>query len=356
MKNERYGVGIAGLGLIARTHATAYLANPEQVDLVAVCDSNPEVANAFAAEFGCKAYTDYHQMIADPEIDCLDLILPHFLHKEAALAVLDAGKHLLLEKPVAPNYPDSLEIYQRARKAGVHFMVAENTRYIAAYRAIADLLSVGEIGQINHVRTQLRSNEKLHLSQEGNWRTKFDLGGGLVLDTGAHSFYLIAWLVDEVAELRAVGRKVFALPNEIEDTAEVTGLLKNGAHFSCMFTSVSEAPHSERLELYGTDGVIIMDQAQDPVVRVFNGSRDYAGTGVPSVPFALDAWHPGGWHFESVLLEVQDFIDSLVSHRQPQIDSRDTVYAIGVVDSAYRSIRSDQSLIDLRGFSREDIR
>ncbi|MDR2373713.1 MAG: Gfo/Idh/MocA family oxidoreductase [Bifidobacteriaceae bacterium] len=355
MKNGRHGVGIAGLGLIARTHATAYRANADRVDLVAVCDADPEVAERFGDEFGCRSYTAYSDLIADPEVDALDLILPHFLHKQAALDVIAAGKHLLLEKPVAPNYPDSVEIYRRARESAGSFMVAENTRYIAAYRVVADLLAQGAIGDVIHVRTQLRSNEKLHLSQAGNWRTKYELGGGLLLDTGAHSFYLLAWLLGEVAELRAVGRKVFPLPNPIEDTAEVTGLLKSGAHFSCMFTSVSEAPHSERLELYGSTGVILMDQAQEPVVRLFAGDHDYLGRAIDGAPFALDAWHPGGWHFESVLVEVEDFIGSLAEGREPEIDSRDAVYAIGVVDAAYRSIRSDQSLIDLRGFSREDI-
>ncbi|MDR0366063.1 MAG: Gfo/Idh/MocA family oxidoreductase [Bifidobacteriaceae bacterium] len=351
----KHGVGIAGLGLIAQSHAIAAQSRPEVVDLVAVCDANQEVAEAFAQKYGCRAYTDYNQMIADPDISVVDLILPHFLHKQAALAVLDAGKNLLLEKPVAPNYPDSLEIYRRAREAGVHFMVAENTRYIAAYQAVARLLEEGAIGDVIHVRTQLRSNEKEHLATPGNWRTKFDLGGGLVLDTGAHSFYLIAWLLGEIASLRAVGRKLFPLDNEIEDTAEVTGLLKSGAHFSCTFTSVSEAPHSERLELYGTNGVILMDQAAEPVVKLFSGALDYAGTNIAEVPAALDGWHPGGWHFESVQREVTDFIDSLAEDRPPLIDSRDCVYAIGVVDAAYRSIRSDESRIDLTDLKREDI-
>ncbi|MDR0626319.1 MAG: Gfo/Idh/MocA family oxidoreductase [Bifidobacteriaceae bacterium] len=355
MDNQRFGVGIAGLGLIARTHATAYARRGDKVRLVAVCDADPAVANSFADEFGARAYTDYREMIADPGVEAADLILPHFLHKEAALTVLDAGKHLLLEKPVAPNYPDSLAIYQRARASGKHFMVAENTRYIAAYRAIARLLAEGAIGEVIQVRTELRSNEKRHLSMPGNWRTRYELGGGLVLDTGAHSFYLLSWLLGEVAELRAVGRKVFPLANEIEDTAEVTGLLKSGAHFSCMFTSVSEAPHSERLELYGTKGVILMDQAQDPVVRVFGGDHDFAGRAVLEVQPALDAWRPGGWHFESVLAEVEDFVGSLADQREPEIDSRDAVYAIAVVDAAYRSIRSDQALIDLSHLTREDI-
>jgi predicted dehydrogenase len=206
-----------------------------------------------------------------------------------------------------------------------------------------------------HVRTELRSNEKEHLSQPGNWRTKFDLGGGLVLDTGAHSFYLISWLLGEFASLRATGKKLFNLPNEIEDTAEVTGELKSGAHFSCTFTSISEVPHSERLELYGTRGGILIDQMSDPVVKLFRGHHDFAGQAVAGVPFGPDAWHPGGWHFESVLTEVKDYVTALVEGRSPLIDSRDTVYAMRIVEAAYESIRSGEKVISLAAVDRAQI-
>ena len=352
MKNGRFGVGIAGLGMIAKTHAAAYALRPGVVELVGVCDADPGVAGRFTAEFGGRAYRELAALIADPDIDVVDLILPHFLHRDAALAVLDAGKHLIIEKPLAPHYADAVAIYRRARQAGVHFMVAENTRYIAAYRAIEKVLREGEIGEVIHVRTQLRSNEKIHLSQPGNWRTRFDLGGGLVLDTGAHSFYLIAWLLGEFASLEARGEKLFNLPNEIEDTAEVTGELKSGAHFSCAFTSVSEIPHSERLELYGTKGGILMDQAGVPVVKLFRGDHDFTGQALDVAP-GLDAWHPGGWHYESVLAEVTDYVDSLAEGREPLIDSRDAVYAIRIVDAAYESIRGGEP-VGLEGVSRED--
>lgn len=354
MSARRIRVGIGGLGLIARTHATAYRQLGDAVELRTVCDANGDVASAFATEFGGTATTDLSAMLADPEIDVVDLILPHFLHVEAATQALAHGKHLLLEKPIAPTYAGALEIYRAARVAGVHFMVAENSRYMQAYQAAAQLIADGAIGEVIHVRTQLRSNEKEHLAQPGNWRTTFAQGGGLVLDTGAHSFYLLTWLLGEIESLRGVGKKLIDLPNEIEDTAEVTGRLKSGAHFSSTFTSVSEVPHSERLELYGTTGGILIDQMSDPVVKLFQGAHDYRGTAV-DVAFRPDAWHPGGWHFESVLTEVTDFITSLVEGRPTLIDSRDTVYALRVVEAAYQSIRSGEAVVDLSAVSRDEI-
>ena len=354
MPERRPRVGIAGLGLIARTHAVAYQQLGDVVELAAVCDVNESVASTFAAEFGALATTDLDALLNDPEIDIVDLILPHSLHVQAATTALAAGKHLLLEKPAAQSYAGAVEIYRTAQRAGVHFMIAENSRYMQSYRAAAQLLAEGAIGEVIHVRTELRSNEKEHLSQPENWRTKFELGGGLVLDTGAHSFYLISWLLGEFASVRGVGKKLFNLPNEIEDTADVTGSLKSGAHFSSTFTSVSEIPHSERLELFGTTGGILIDQMSDPVVKLFKGQHDYYGQAI-DVPFGPDVWHPGGWHFESVLSEVKDFIMSLVEKRPPLIDSRDPVYAIRIVEAVYKSIRSGESVIDLSAVTRDEI-
>ncbi|MFI7423075.1 Gfo/Idh/MocA family protein [Nonomuraea sp. NPDC049684] len=233
-------------------------------------DVDPKAASAFTAEFGAKTYTGLQDLIDAPRVDVVDLILPHHLHYDAAMAVLDAGKHLILEKPVAPTYEQSAAIQRRAAEAGVHFMVAENSRYIAAYQA------------------------------------------------------------------------VHRLPNE--GAAEVYGRMRSGAHFSCGFTSVSEVPHSERLELYGTEGGILVDQISDPVVKIFRGQHDYRGEAVAGVPFGPDAWHPGGWHYESVITEVTDYVRALVEGRPPLIDSGDAVYAMRVVEAAYESIQSGKTV------------
>lgn len=338
MSPSRPGVAIVGLGAIARTHAAAYRRLADVVDLVAVCDIDRDLATRFAAEFGGTATFDLREVIDDPRVDVVDLILPHHVHVAAAMSVLEAGKHLIIEKPVAGTYAEALAICRRAEEAGVHFMVAENTRYVAAYMAVERLLRAGRIGEVIHARTFLRSNEKAHLSQPGYWRTRYALGGGLILDTGAHSFYLLKWLLGDIAEVNGFSAKLFPLPNEIEDTAEVRGRLASGAYFSCGFTSVAEIPHSERLELYGTAGGIVVDQMADPVVKVFGGDQDFPGEAVAGVPFGPDGWHPGGWHYESVIAEVTDYVRSLVEGRAPLIVAADCAYAIRVVDAAYRSI------------------
>ncbi len=340
MHNDKPGVAIVGLGLIAHSHAAAYRQLADIVDLVCVCDIDQDRARRFATDYRSTPRFSLDEVLADPDVDAVDLILPHHAHVSAASAVVEAGKHLLIEKPVAATYRESREICDKAAAADIHFMIAENTRYVAAYMAAERALRDGEIGDVIHARTELRSNEKDHLSQPGYWRTRFSQGGGLILDTGAHSFYLLKWLLGEFDEVAGVALKQFPLDNEIEDTAEVRGRLKSGTHVSCMFTSVSEVPHSERLELYGTKGGIIVDQLADPVARVFRGHQDFSGETLTGVPYGPNGWQVGGWHYESVVAEVNDFVHSLVERRPTLIDSDDAAYAIGVVEASYRSASS----------------
>ena len=305
-----------------------------------VCDVDPSRARAFADEFGGEVFDDLAGLLRDPSIDAVDLILPHREHVDAAIATLSAGKHLMIEKPLAPTYRESRDICSLAELKQVTFMVAENTRYVTAYVAAERLLRDGAIGVVDNARTFLSSNMKARLSRPDFWGRTFLGGGGLILDSAPHSFYLLKWLLGDIDTIVTSAARVFPLDVEVEDVAEVTGLTKGGAHFICGFSSVSEIPHSERLELYGTTGGIIVDQMADPVVKLFRGHLDFTGSAVEGVAYGPDGWHPGGWHYESVLAEVSDFVHAIVDDRPPLIDPTDCAYAIRVIEAVYESART----------------
>jgi UDP-N-acetyl-2-amino-2-deoxyglucuronate dehydrogenase len=331
------GIGIAGLGRIARSHAAGYGRLKGLAEIRAVCDVDPVRAREFASEFGGRPVATLEDMAADSSIDAIDLILPHAEHHRAAMAVLRSGKHCMIEKPVAATFSEATEICNEWAVADRCFMVAENTRYVTAYQETEELLRKGAIGSINNVRTFLSSNMKRRLSQTQFWGRQYASGGGLILDSAPHSFYLLKWLLGDFDRVATSMSQVFPLDVEVEDVAEVTGSMVNGAHFVCGFSSVAELPHSERLELYGTSGAIIVDQLAEPVVKVFGGSQDYLGQAASEVPYGPDGWRPGGWHLESVCREVEDFVRSIIEGRRPLIDPADAAYSVAVIEAAYQA-------------------
>ena len=141
-------VAILGAGLIAPNHAAGFQEVSDLAQVVAVCDTNRENAENLAMLFDARISSDYREILADPEVDLVDILLPHHLHYEVAMASIRARKNLLLEKPLAMTYQQSLEIYKAAMKAGIHFGVAENTRFINAYLEAEKIIKTGKLGKL----------------------------------------------------------------------------------------------------------------------------------------------------------------------------------------------------------------
>jgi UDP-N-acetyl-2-amino-2-deoxyglucuronate dehydrogenase len=333
------GVGIIGAGLIAPNHAAGFQEIPDQAEVVAVCDINKDNAENLASLFDARIYADYQELIADPHVQLVDILLPHHLHYDAAMAVIRAGKHLLLEKPVAVTYQEALKIYEAAQNAGIHFGVAENTRYIPAYIEAEKMLRAGKLGDVTLVRTFLPANERIRLSSDGFWGKKMEYGGGALIDSGPHTFYLLKWLFGEVKEVVAFTSRIYKVDSEVEDNADVRGKLACGADFLSSFSFTAEIPHSERLEIYGTQGSLIVDQLVDPPARFYSEPTDFDGSPIDGLTY-----DPMGWHFFSIVEGVKDFVRTVLANETPTVDPLDCCYAIKVIKKAYESIRDGGKL------------
>ena len=333
-------VAILGAGLIAPNHAAGFQEVSDLAQVVAVCDTNRENAENLAMLFDARISSDYREILADPEVDLVDILLPHHLHYEVAIASIRARKNLLLEKPLAMTYQQSLEIYKAAMKAGIHFGVAENTRFINAYLEAEKIIKTGKLGKITLVRTFLPANERTRLSSDDFWGKKIAFGGGALIDSGPHTFYLLKWLFGEIAELNAFTSQLYKVDSEVEDNADVRGKLVCGADFLCSFTFTAEIPHSERLEIYGTTGSLIVDQLVNPPVKFYAEPVDFDGSTIEGPEY-----DPMGWHYFSIVEEVKDFVRSVVENRPPTVDPLDCCYAVKIVEKAYESVRKGNTLV-----------
>jgi UDP-N-acetyl-2-amino-2-deoxyglucuronate dehydrogenase len=340
MSAKKLRVAILGAGLIAPNHAAGFQEVSNLAQVVAVCDINRENAENLAALFDARIYSDHHELIADPGIDLVDVLLPHHLHHPAAMEVIAAKKHLLLEKPVAVTYQQSMEIYEAAKNAGIHFGIAENTRYIRAYVEAGKIIRSGRLGNITLVRTFLPANERMRLSSGDFWGKSLSQGGGTLIDSGPHTFYLLKWLFGEIHSLAAFTSQLFKVGSEVEDNADVRGKLTCGADFLSSFSFTAEIPHSERLEVYGTTGSLIVDQLVNPPVKFYAEPVDFDGT-----PVEGPEYDPMGWHYFSIVEGVKDFVRAVLENRPAAVNPLDCCYAVKVVEKAYESVKNGNKLI-----------
>ena len=335
MGQDKIRIAMLGAGLIAPIHAAGFQEMADQAEVAWVCDTDEEKARDLAGLFDARVTTDYREAIADPGVDLVDVLLPHHLHLPVARDVFAGKKHLLIEKPLALTYADALAICHQAQEAGLCLMVAENTRYIQAYRAAEEIVRSGKLGEISLVRTFLPANERIRLSSPDFWGKKRAQGGGALIDSGPHSFYLLNWLFGPVREVAAFTGTLYRVGSEVEDNADVIGALESRARFLSSFTFTAEIPHSERLEIYGSQGSLIVDQLADPVVKYFADPTDYEGSPVEGVES-----DPMGWHYFSIVEEVKDAIRTLAEGTPPLVDPLDCAEAVRVIEAAYQSVRS----------------
>ncbi|TDO94990.1 Gfo/Idh/MocA family protein [Flavobacterium sp. 245] len=201
MKNlEKIKWGIVGLGNIANQFATDLLLL-EDAELTAVASRSSFKANDFAQKYNCsKAYDSYEALFADEEVEIIYIATPHDSHAELSIKALEAGKHVLCEKPIALSYSDAVRMIEASKKNNKFFMEAFWTRFIPAVKEVLKKVENGEIGEVKYINADFAFRG----SETENLRL-FDkkLGGGALFDIGVYPLFLSYILLGNPKEIVA---------------------------------------------------------------------------------------------------------------------------------------------------------
>jgi UDP-N-acetyl-2-amino-2-deoxyglucuronate dehydrogenase len=336
---DKLGVGLIGLGSISFAHEAGFGEMGEMCDIVAMCDIHQDEVNSRISMYaGCQGYTDYQGLLDNADVDLVDITVPHELHYPIAKAALECGKHVLVEKPITVKSEQGAELIDLARREGLKFSVAENTRFVTAYQKAEGILKQGILGDIWSVRTLIAGSEVYRIKNPDLWHGKAPYGG-VILDSAVHNFYLFKWLFGGVKEVRGFASRIVP-EGEMEDNGLILGHLANGAEFQLNTSCTFEIPWTERAEIYGSQGGMLIDQLVNPVVKYYLGSNDIDGTTVEDVPF-----DPLGWKFGSMVEEIRDFILAVAEDRLPLIDPADALYALRAVEAVHKSIETRQPIL-----------
>jgi len=332
MSEKKVRVGLIGLGSISYAHEAGYSEMGEACEIVALCDINEEeVNNRIGMYEGAKGYTCYPDLLSDPRVDMVDITVPHVLHYELSKAALEKGKHVLVEKPITVNSDQGEELITLAKQKGLKFSVAENTHFVTAYLKAEEILKQGILGDIWTVRTLIAGSEVYRIKDPHLWHGKAPYGG-VILDSAVHNFYLFKWLFGGVRDVFGFASKIVP-EGEVEDNGLILGHLVNGAEFQLNTSCTFEIPWTERVEIYGSKGGMIIDQLANPVVKYYLGSGDIDGTVVEDVPF-----DPMAWKFNSMISEIKDFAMAITEDRPPRVDPIDALFALKAVEAVAKSI------------------
>ncbi len=342
-------VGIVGLGFAGRLHCEGYQSVGERARIVAVCDRNKEKARSQAEEFGAETCSDYRELARRKDIDAVDICLPHNLHARVAVEAAQAGKHILVEKPIATTIEDADRIIAAAKSASVTLMVAENHLFKPAHRKIKEIIDSGEIGRVFLVRAFEGTVSELTLNPNPrDWRGTQE-NQGVLLDMGVHKFALLRWLLGDIDSVFALREKlvVTELAPHYDDTSMVSVKFRSGAVAEVVVTSGLVGGDTNSLEIYGTEGTILENHRWDKPVTYMSRRTsmdmgrwiwpEWVSPEVEHAPFP-------GYYNISFKNEVKHFVDCVLGNKRPEMTGEDGREALRIAIAATKSAKENRMI------------
>lgn len=254
-EGEKLRVGLLGVGAIAQVVHLPVLSNMENVELALVCDTDRPRAQAIAARFGIPhCFQDDDKVFASDLVDALIICTPSYLHDSQAIAAMESGKHVLVEKPLALTSAGARRTIEVAERTGRTLMIAMNNRFRPDTLALRPFALHGELGDIFLTRGAWL-NRKMRLVRP-TWRhRKATAGGGAVMDIGVQTLDLCLWMLGFPEVESVVTQMHFPDGMEVEDTAGILVRTKAGAGIS-LTVSWSLVAHRDRqyMRMLGTRG------------------------------------------------------------------------------------------------------
>ncbi|MCK4207603.1 Gfo/Idh/MocA family oxidoreductase [Brucella pituitosa] len=328
--------GIVGAGVAAETHARE-LAQVNGASLVSIYARDEGKARSFANSFAIQRhFSDLDAFLADPELDAVIITTPNGLHLDPALAAANAGKHLVIEKPLEISEDRAARIVAASEQAGIRLFVVYQRRFSnAAAQAYADIRSgrIGKVVLVNIVDNQYR---KPSYYIDNAWRGIRSVeGGGCVMTQSTHLLDLAQYLVGPVRSLFANTRTIFH-DIETEDVAIAALEFENGA-IGTFSSSTSAFPGSRHLlTIAGTRGTIIINGEHDQVVF----RQMEAEPGVIELPedFSfVDPIDPRDYPTLGQRKQLQSIVDSLRSGVADERMQGDPLATVRLIDAIYQS-------------------
>jgi predicted dehydrogenase len=320
-------LGLVGVGGAAQINHIPAIKKAEGVELVALCDRDPEKAARVGQKFQVPhAYDRFEDLLADSSIDAIDITTPNFLHAPMAIAALEAGKHVLCERPLARSTEEALAMTEAAKKAKLVLMCALQHRFRADARLLRTFVEKGDLGEVYHVKAGwLR--QRTEWDSEAWRRKKKASGGGVVLDLGFQMLDLALWMLGGPKVKSVTASLHRSGPGEVEDSATAFFRLRSGATITLELTwGLLMERDFAYVNLYGAGGAALWNP-----LRIHKGMHGTLANVTPEVD------SPRHQYKQSVEAQLQHFADVIGKGIKPLASGAEALPVMKLMDAIYRS-------------------
>ncbi len=336
-------VGIIGSQFISSLHAEG-LQRCAHAEIVAAASPNRQHVGAFAAKFKIpRAFTDYRQLLALPEIDLVVVGVPNDLHCQIALDAAAAGKHIVMEKPLCLNLAEADRMIAACKKAKVKLMYAEELCFAPKYVRLKQLLDSGALGE----PTLLKQSEKHSGPHAAHFWDVNRSGGGVTMDMGCHAIEFFRWMLDR-PKIKSVysqmSTRVHGAKTSGDDDVILILEFENGTVGLAEASWTKLGGMDDRAEAYGSKGVAYADLLRGNSIETYSTQGyDYAVEKAGSTKGWSFTIYEEAWNY-GFPQEMAHFVDCVRLDLEPLVTGEDGRAVLEVVFAAYESARTGKKV------------
>lgn len=340
IENRKIKFALAGCGRISANHFGALDAFKDECELVAVCDNDPAALAAAVQRTGAQGFARYSDMLAQTDADIVVLTTPSGLHPDQAIAALEAGFHVMSEKPMATRFADGMNMVKAADAAGKRLFVVKQNRLNATLQLLKRAVDEKRFGKIHMVHLNVFwTRPQAYYDQGNGWRGTWEFDGGALMNQASHYVDLMEWLIGPVQDVQTMLSTHRDI--ETEDTAVMNVRWRNGALGSMAVTMCTYPKNLEgSITILGETGTVrIGGMAVNEIQEwQFADARDYdeeVKTANYETTSVYGFGHP---------MYYRNVIDVLRGRAEPVTDGREGLKSLELLIAAYLSARDGKTV------------
>lgn len=328
----KVGIGVIGLGRMGSVYASHVAHQVEGASLVAVADSRPEATEKFTSQIsGLKAYHDYQDMLADPNVQGIVITTPTSTHKEVTIAAAQAGKAIFCEKPTALTLAATDEMVAAVDKTGVMFQVGFMRRFDKGYMAAKQQIDAGVIGTPVSIRSVSRDpfRTSLEYANPNN-------SGGMIVDMAIHDFDICRWMMGDDVERVYTEAGVLVYP-ELADVGDIDNAMivmkfTRGGLGNVEASRNARYGYDIQCDILGSEGALRVGYLQETPVLTLT-KQGVSHDVVPHFPQRFGAAYTA---------QVEYFVECLLEDKPPKITIQDARASLQIALAATQSQHTGQ--------------
>lgn len=341
------GFAIVGTGMISHFHAKAIQEIPDSA-VVACYDRKQENVDQFAAEVSCTAYTSLDEMLADPAVHIVCVCTPSGAHRDIAVAAANAGKHVVVEKPLEITLDRCDAIIDACDANNVLLCSIFPSRFSPVNLALKEAVDSGRFGRLTLGDTYVKWWRSQEYYDSGGWRGTWELdGGGAYMNQAIHQVDLLYWLMGDVTEVNGMTDTLAHERIEVEDVGVATLRFANGAIGVIEATTSAWPGMLKKTEIHGTTGTAVIEQ-DDMLKWEFEQSQpsdeDLKSQFAPGSANTGGAADPKAISHEGHRAQLQDLVEAIREGRAPIVDGKDGRKSVEIILAIYKAAKDKRTV------------